>query len=380
MQNQLQMTKPLNDTSVKKLSKINGFLFETIKTDLIIPHQKPVWFQGNAANADSIIKKASIDVIITSPPYWRRRDYNHPDQLGQENNVLDYISKLTSTIDSWKPLLRKHSSIFINVGDTYENKALVGVPARLEIALRESGWAIVNHIVWAKNNGTPQPRSRRLANRHESIFQLTSAKDYYFDIYNLSSKLKQSANPGDLWEIPDDVWKLQGTRNMSDHLAPFPPELAERALLLACPQYVCSSCGEPYKRVLEPTADLNIERPQARRAMELFHQHNLTEDHLRAIRAVGIADAGKGRRIQTSANSAQTAALAAEAKKVLGGYFREFTFAPKRQIGWTGCQCNAPIYPGTVLDPFMGTGTTLKVADSLGFSSFGIDLTTPETL
>jgi adenine specific DNA methylase Mod len=114
--------------------------------------------------------------------------------------------------------------------------------------------------------------------------------------------------------------------------------------------------------------------------MELFHQHNLTEDHLRAIRAVGIADAGKGRRIQTSANSVQTATLAAEAKRVLGGYFREFTFAPKRQIGWMGCQCNAPICPGTVLDPFMGTGTTLKVADKLGFSSFGIDLTPPVTL
>ena len=370
----------LIDILPEKPKKEDHRFFEQIDERFITQHQEPVWFQGNAADASNAIKKASIDVIVTSPPYWRRRDYKHPDQIGQEDSISAYIYNLTSIINSWKPLLRKHSSVFINIGDSYENKALVGAPARLEIALRESGWRIVNHIVWAKNNGTPQPRSRRLANRHESIFQLTCAKEYYFDIYRLSSKLNQSANPGDFWELSDDVWKLQSARNMSDHLAPFPPELAERALLLACPQHICSSCGRPFMRVLEPTSDLNIERPQARRAMELFRKHQLTEEHLRAIRAVGIADAGKGRRIQTSANSSRTTALALEAKEALGGYFREFTFAPKRQVGWAGCQCDALVCPGTVLDPFMGTGTTLKVAEKLGFSSFGIDLTPPVTL
>ncbi|XWW47712.1 hypothetical protein JYG30_09815 [Fibrella sp. USSR17] len=377
------MAPTLSDTEAieSKAKKKQKCFFEDLTSFQTLPHNKPEWYEANAADASSLIKRSSIDLIITSPPYWQRRDYAHEDQLGQESKASDYIDKLVHIINGWKPLLRKHGSVFINIGDTYENKALVGIPARLEIALRNNGWSIVNHIIWAKSNGTPQPRSRRLANRHESIFQITCAKDYYFDIHRLSSELKQSANPGDLWELSDDVWKLEGARNMSNHLAPFPPELAERALLLACPQYICSACGKPFERVLEPTSNLNVEkRPQARRAMELFNQHNLTEEHLKAIRAVGIADAGKGRRIQTSANSAKTTALALEAKNALGGYFREFTFAPKRQIGWIGCECNKPIISGTVLDPFMGTGTTLKAADLLGFSSFGIDLTPPQQL
>jgi tRNA G10 N-methylase Trm11 len=72
--------------------------------------------------------------------------------------------------------------------------------------------------------------------------------------------------------------------------------------------------------------------------------------------------------------------LAKEAKEVLGGYFREFTFGPKRAVGWNMCECQAPVTPGTVLDPFMGSGTTLVVAEELGRHSIGVDLIVPESL
>src|SRR5690606_19520388 len=113
--------------------------------------------------------------------------------------------------------------------------------------------------------------------------------------------------------------------------------------------------------VLEPTADLDESRPQARRAKELFKEHGLTEAHLAAIRAVGISDAGKGKQLQNGSgkNAPHVKLLAAEAKKALGGYFREFTFGPKRQVDWARCACDAPTRPGMVLDPFMGSGTTL---------------------
>ena len=70
-------------------------------------------------------------------------------------------------------------------------------------------------------------------------------------------------------------------------------------------------------------------------------------------------------------------ALAQEAKHALGGYFREFTFAPKVQAGWEACGCDAPSQPGTVLDPFMGSGTTLMVAQGLGRNAVGVDLSPP---
>ncbi|WP_456429959.1 DNA methyltransferase [Rhodocaloribacter sp.] len=351
------------------------------KDDLtLLPHrppEPPKWWEADARDL-AFLPKGSVDLIVTSPPYWRRRDYEHPNQLGQESTPEAYIEALVGTLEGWCPLLRSHASVFINLGDTFRNGFLVGIPARFEVAARQAGWNVANQIVWTKTVGRPEPRPYRLAGRHEVIFHLTRtrrATHYFFDLFALARDLGQTANPG-------DVWNLHPARSRSNHPAPFPPELARRTILLACPERVCSVCGRPFKRRLQQTAELDPSRPQAARAMELFKKHNLTDDHLAAIRAMGISDAGMGKLLQNGAgrNAKQVQRLASEAKKALGGYFREFTFAPKRHVGWEGCDCAAPTVPGTVLDPFMGSGTTLCVAQELGRNALGVDLVVPDTL
>lgn len=313
-----------------------------------------------------------VDLIVTSPPYWLKRDYGHPLQLGQEITAEEYIESLANVIDSWIPLLADHASIFLNVGDTYRNYSLVGIPAMLERELASRSWLLVNRIVWAKSNGVPEPKQHRLANRYEVILQITRNEGFYSDAHALAQYLGQNANPGDVWSIPH-------AQNQSDHTAPFPDELVRRIIHFAAPEHVCLTCGKPFRRQLEPTFKLNMSRPQARRAIELFEQAGLSETHLRAIRAMGISDAGKGSRVQTGANgnAAETKRLALEAKEVLGGYFREFTFSRKTQVGWTKCSCTLNTRPGVVLDPFMGTGTTLKVAYETGRTAIGSDLIIP---
>ena len=345
-----------------------------------LPHRPPAppqWLEGDARDLSSL-PGTSVDLVVTSPPYWHRRDYGHVRQLGQEPTPDAYVAALVAALGSWQHLLRPHASVFVNLGDTYRDGFLVGVPALFEVAVRRAGWKVANHIVWTKSIGRPEPRPYRLASRHEVVFHLTRterATQYFFDLFALSSDLGRSANPG-------DVWDLHPARSRSDHLAPFPPELARRAILVACPKRVCTACGEPFTRRLEPTAELDPSRPQAARAMELFKEHELTDAHLAAIRAVGISDAGKGKRLQNGAgrNAKHVRRLAAEAKAALGGYFREFTFAPKRHTGWVGCTCDAPTEPGTVLDPFMGSGTTLCMAEELGRNALGVDLVVPDTL
>lgn len=346
----------------------------------------PRMHQGDARDL-SCVDDASVDVIVTSPPYWQRRDYGHPQQLGQEATPAEYINELMIIMRGWNRVLRPHASVFLNIGDTYLDGFLAGIPARFELAAREAGWNVVNHIVWSKSVGRPEPVPYRLSSRHETIFHLTLARhagDIYFDLFALAEDRAKAANPGDVWagdeaEVPDDLWELHAARSKSGHPAPFPPDLARRALLLACPERVCAKCHRPHTRRLESSAELDPQRPQARRAMELFKEHKLTEKHLAAIRAVGISDAGQGKRMQKGAgrNSAEIQQLADEAKRVLKGYFREFTFGPKRMVGWNTCNCEAPYEPGLVLDPFMGTGTTLTTAQTLGRRSIGVDLVVP---
>lgn len=112
--------------------------------------------------------------------------------------------------------------------------------------------------------------------------------------------------------------------------------------------------------------------------MELAEQAGLTDDHLEACRAVGFSDAGQGKECQTGAgkNTERVEELAAEAKEVLGGNFREFC-SPSREVsGWEQrCDCATDeSTTGIVLDPFAGAGTTCLVAKRLGRRFVGIEL------
>lgn len=316
----------------------------------------------------------SVDVVITSPPYWRKRDYDVEDQIGQEDTPQEYAEVMLECLEEWRRVLRPTGSVFLNIGDTYHRQSLAGVPGRVEARALDAGWRVRNRIVWAKESGMPDPVRNRLANRHEYIIHLVPSRRYYYDLHGYAGLYGNGANPG-------DVWQIQLARNMARHLAPFPRELVERATHLACPIAVCEQCGVPRERIIERTAELDSSRPQAKRAMELAKEHGLTREHIAAVQATGVSDAGKALLTQngTGRNSAEVKRLAAEAKEALGGYFREFTFARRSTTGWTACECVSTYGPGVVLDPFMGTGTTLRTALALGRSAIGVDLAvTPE--
>lgn len=311
---------------------------------------------------------ASVDLVVTSPPYWQKRDYGVKDQIGQEPTPQGYVDSIMECLTEWGRLIRPTGSVFLNVGDTFHKRSLAGIPGRLEAAAIDDDWIVRNRIIWAKTAGMPEAVKNRLVSRHEYIIHLVRQDDYYYDLLGYANEIGNGSNPGDVWQF-----KLE--RNMGDHLAPFPKEIARRAILLACPEAVCTECGEPRRPIVERTTKLNMDRVQARRAVELAEAAGLTDDHIRAIQATGVSDAGKAMRTQTGTgrNSPKVRLLAAEAKEALGGYFREFTFAKRQVVDWTTCG-HAHHEPGIVLDPFMGTGTTLEVAESMNRSAIGVDL------
>ena len=324
-----------------------------------------------ASDARNIPLNAStIDLIVTSPPYWQKRDYETESQIGKEKTPTEYVGAIMECLDEWARVLRPTGSIFLNIGDSYSKKSLVGIPWQIEARASSAGWTVRNRIVWAKSRGMPEAVKNRLATRHEYIIHLVKYDNYYYDLFGYANDIGNGTNPG-------DVWYLDPERNMGSHLAPFPKEIARRAIILACPLEVCNVCGSPRHRIVERTCNLDMSRVQACRAMELAARAGLTEEHIRAIQATGVSDSGKALLTQngTGRNSQSVRELAMEAKAALGGYFREFTFARRESVGWTDCRCPEREYrPGVVLDPFMGTGTTLEVANSLRRSAIGVDL------
>jgi DNA modification methylase len=311
----------------------------------------------------------SIDLCVTSPPYWKKRDYGHDSQIGLEATPGHYARSIQLVLREIRRVLKPTGSIFLNLGDTYNRGSLVGIPHLVEARARSDGWRVRNRIVWAKPNGVPNPHPDRLANRHETILHLTGPGSYFYDLGSLC-ELQGTRFPG------GDIWEMPPARHLGRHPAPFPEDLVARAIALGCPEQVCRRCGAPRERTTTRGMQLDPLRPQARRALELARDNGLTRRHIAAIRATGISDAGKARLLQTGAgqNGHEVRKLAREAKKALGGYFREFTFAQCETTGFTSCRCAKGHEPGFVLDVFAGTGTTLLVAARMGRRSVGVDL------
>lgn len=342
------------------------------------------------------IKENSIDLILTSPPYWKKRKYFDDDEveLGQEPDVKDYVENLVDALERWKRFLRPTGSVFLNIGDTFRNKSLQGVPGLFANEAQDRGWTIRNEIIWTKPNGVPSPVSDRLVSRHEQIFHLVQNDDYFYDREGYIDIYDTGSNP-------DDVWRVGHDRNTGGHLAPFPDDLVHRAMTLACPPTVCDACGTPHRRITNKDKDellsgdspeslvnhlieyeyykLNPRRSQAQRAIKRFIESDLTFTHIRAMQAVGISDAGKAIEFQKGAgmNDKTIQQAADEAKEVMRGYFREFTFPQRQTVAWSSCDCDDETrVPGRVFDPFAGSGTTLEVAKQLGYDAYGVDLDT----
>lgn len=211
----------------------------------------------------------------------------------------------------------------------------------------------------------------------------TAEKDGNFHTLD-TLHLTAGAPPLDTWfdhhDGSHDTWTLTTQPSSLAHYAMWPAKLAERLILSMCPAEVCTQCGEPRRRVDTYTLDSfrGSARPQTMRAVALADRHGLTPSHIAAVRSVGISGDGKAREINTGhgKNRPEVQALYDEAKAVLRGYVREFCIntEAKPTSTWTSCPCGAPFIPGTVLDPFAGTGTTLAVADLHGRDAIGIDI------
>jgi len=310
---------------------------------------------GDALDRLRELPAASVDTVVTSPPYFRLRNYGVEGQIGAEETVDGWVIALVSVLDEVARVLKPEGALWLNLGDTYSRrpdhgaapKGLVLAPERLLLALNQRGWSCRNKVIWAKPNPMPASVKDRLSATWEPLYLLTRSKAYFFDLDAIrvdgrSSRLKptkvgahtkhgatgperpswagpnagnnsglsamkargQSTHP--LGKNPGDVWQIATAAYRGAHFATFPEALVERPLRATCPERVCTTCGTAWRRA----------------------------PYIEALGKVAVAGA---------------------LRKSCGCGSRDW-------------------HPGTVLDPFLGAGTVAVVASRLGRRWIGIEL------
>lgn len=135
----------------------------------------------------------SVHCIVSSPPYWRQRDYGMAGQLGLESTPEEYVDRLTAVFAECRRVLRQEGTCWVNLGDKWaagskwggatalKDKDLVGVPWMLAFAMRAEGWYLRQCNIWAKPNCMPESVTDRSTAAHEYVFHFSKQNDYWYD-------------------------------------------------------------------------------------------------------------------------------------------------------------------------------------------------------
>jgi len=338
-----------NETTLSPLSqKVKSYL----GNDTI----SPLFIQGDALDILKSFPSESIDCCMTSPPYWGKRQY-HGGGIGMEENYRGYINSLCDICFQLYRVLKKSGSFWLNIGDSYFKKNLLGIPWRVTLELTDrQGWVLRNEVVWNKIKGGPDNARDKLGNVHEKIFHFVkSATGYYYDVDSIR------ANPQKTKIVNGSVVSATGVH------------------------------GVRYRRQIELSTALNEKEKNA--------AQSALESILDQIKEGNLADFRMVIRGQQRTTHSDSTKVSGRAKELLdkGFYFlkyhpngskprdvwdilpedtqkREFHYAPFPED-----LCKTPIMAtcpenGVVLDPFAGTGTTMLVAKNMGRKSIGIDI------
>lgn len=333
-------------------------------------------------------------------------------QLGLEPTIDLYLKHLLQIMDECKRVLRDDGVMFVNMGDSYAGsgkgigtdrtkckevytdddicktdwsntgiptKSLCLIPYRFAIAMVDRGWILRNFLIWHKPNCMPSSAKDRFTVDFEPVFFFVKSKKYWFEQqleplkqvsiarydrgYSEDGKYvdMQALNKPRKNRKYDDtnlgsdgtglrnhsgnsltklegrnrrcVWTIPTAAYSEAHFATFPEALVEPMIKAGCPQFVCKKCGKAREKIL----------------------------------SVQYTEAGKNNNsLKRKGNSSgqDVGCRPYDVRKL----------KTVNEIGLTDCGCNAEFESGIVLDPFSGSGTVIKVAESLQGRAIGIDL------
>lgn len=153
---------------------------------------------GDSATILKHFPDNSINLVITSPPYFQQREYGG-GEIGGEHSVDEYIAALMEVFSECVRITKEDGNIVFNLGDKYQNGSLLLVPYRFALkSMEKQKVALVNNITWVKTNPTPRQFNRRLVPSTEQFFHFVKSKSYYYNLdafyeLPLEAKTKQTS-------------------------------------------------------------------------------------------------------------------------------------------------------------------------------------------
>lgn len=166
------------------------------------------------------VKDKSIQVIISSVPYYDKRDYEIGiAQLGQEKTPMEFVNNLANHFDECKRVLKDKGSLFVNIGDFIINRRYRLIPAHFAFAMEEKGWILNDHLIWSKNNPTPTAGKRTLCcTEHIFHFVLTTHFDYDLSWINEQSNTRDEiTGSGLFWGVGTENAKPRSFMDFRGH-------------------------------------------------------------------------------------------------------------------------------------------------------------------
>jgi DNA modification methylase len=317
--------------------------------------RRPLFLHGDSLETLASFPPSCIDCCMTSPPYWGQRAYSGGG-IGLEDTYAEYVENVLAIVAEVKRILKPAGSFWLNIGDAYQRKSLIGIPWRVALAMTDrQGWILRNSVIWNKVKGGPDNAKDKLRNVYEHVFHFVKSDRYFYDADAIRCK------PGQAKVVNGTVISATGVS------------------------------GVRYRRQIElSTALTEAEKQAAYKALDSIL------DEVRLGKLSDFRMIIRGQQRATHSDSEQVSGRARELAE-RGFYFLKYhpngakpsdvwdilpEDTQKRKLHFAPYPedlCRIPILAtcpegGIVLDPFSGTGTTNLVAFWLGRKSVGIEV------
>lgn len=332
----------------------------------VLDGQTEYWFEvGDSFRVLKELPDKSVDCVITSPPYWQQRIYEDydgeiTDIIGMEDTPELYVENLMKVIRELKRVLKDEGTFWLNIGDKFVNKGLMGMPWRVALEMQKEGWILRSDIIWDQMKGT-QSCKDRMRDIYEHVFQFVKKPKYYFDGDSIRITPKK-----DVYEKEGQIISATGVS------------------------------GKKYYKQIELSTVLSEE--------EKTNAFNALKETLEEMRKGEVVDFRMTIRGEQRTYHSESQKISGRAKELNDkGYFimkmRKKGFLPSDiwrivpEDTWRK-DAHCAVFPeellktpilstcpkgGIVLDPFSGTGSTVHAAVLLERKGIGIDLSNQYT-